>query len=265
MQSVDMSKGTPKDSSQSESDLGELSNRFSEIEQNANQARHRHGTSTTEDHKMMPRSSPYRIRYNGLSHSSTTGDLGERSTAPLNSGIDSATGTDIEEDEPVWVRRDMSNERPLLGRSTSCAERPSRTNRVNFSDSCQSDDELKSDYEKKPLTRGKTLPLSRGRSIMKKLNSIRKKNKPPYSNAQRKQDTITRLIIQSCRKEKALFTRRQMVVEWQTIASVIDRLLFWIFLTATGVCYFVILFLIPYTMPTFPDDLNASNIIRRNS
>ena len=61
-----------------------------------------------------------------------------------------------------------------------------------------------------------------------------------------------------CQKKAALLERRQIVVEWQTIATVVDRLLFWLFLVGTVVAYLVILFLIPYTKPGFNEDDNNS-------
>ncbi|CAD5112096.1 DgyrCDS1336 [Dimorphilus gyrociliatus] len=59
-------------------------------------------------------------------------------------------------------------------------------------------------------------------------------------------DTIAKLVVAICRKEQALVSRKEMIVEWQTIATVIDRLLFWIFLMATVLSYVIVLLVIPY-------------------
>ena len=58
----------------------------------------------------------------------------------------------------------------------------------------------------------------------------------------------------ACRKRKALARRKLIVSEWQTIAMIIDQLLFWVFLTATVVAYLVIIVIAPYTKPSLSDD-----------
>ena len=52
-----------------------------------------------------------------------------------------------------------------------------------------------------------------------------------------------------CKKLNALRDRKRAIVEWQTIAKVIDRILFWIFLICTLTAYVVILIYFPYTKP----------------
>ena len=72
---------------------------------------------------------------------------------------------------------------------------------------------------------------------------------------------IPRLEIE-CPKKAALVERRQMVVEWQTIAAVVDRLLFWIFLLGTLVAYVVILYITPRTKPVYKAFDDGYNILR---
>ena len=58
----------------------------------------------------------------------------------------------------------------------------------------------------------------------------------------------------ACRKRKALARRKLIVSEWQTIAMIVDQLLFWLFLTATVVAYLVIIVIAPYTKPSLSED-----------
>lgn len=81
----------------------------------------------------------------------------------------------------------------------------------------------------------------------------------------RKQQTISNHVVDSCQKEMALMSRREMVVEWQTIATVVDRLLFWIFLIGTIVAYIVILIIVPGSKPTFDDGVLPIHLLKRNS
>ena len=71
----------------------------------------------------------------------------------------------------------------------------------------------------------------------------------------------------SCPKQVALLERRQMVVEWQTIAAVVDRLLFWLFLFGTIAAYVIILFLIPGMKPDYSAQENMAPAaeLNRNS
>ncbi|KAK2146415.1 hypothetical protein LSH36_610g01033 [Paralvinella palmiformis] len=65
-----------------------------------------------------------------------------------------------------------------------------------------------------------------------------------------------------CNKHAALMSRREIVVEWQTMALVIDRLLFWIFLMATLIAYVVILFIMPYSKPKYIDNNSPMRILK---
>ena len=80
-----------------------------------------------------------------------------------------------------------------------------------------------------------------------------------------KGDQFARIVAKSCRREQSLALRKEIVVEWQTIATVIDRLLFWIFLLATVVAYLVILVFVPMTKPDFPNDMPAIHAFVRNT
>ena len=78
-------------------------------------------------------------------------------------------------------------------------------------------------------------------------------------------DHFAMIVAKSCRREQSLALRKEIVVEWQTIATVIDWLLFWIFLLATIVAYLVILVFVPMTKPDFPNDMPAIHAFVRNT
>jgi len=50
-----------------------------------------------------------------------------------------------------------------------------------------------------------------------------------------------------CHRAHALFVWKRAIVEWRAMSAVIDRLLFFIFLAATAVVYFVIFVVVPVT------------------
>lgn len=81
----------------------------------------------------------------------------------------------------------------------------------------------------------------------------------------RKQATLATLVAQTCRREKALVARREMVVEWQIIATVIDRLLFWMFLIITIAAYLIILVCEPYSKPLRQENGLPIRILSNNS
>ena len=98
---------------------------------------------------------------------------------------------------------------------------------------------------------------------------VNKRSTLPIINADDGLDAFDDLLAKQdnsaqCNKHVKLVARREIVVEWQTMAMVIDRLLFWIFLLATVVAYIVILFIIPYSKPTYPDDLLPIRILKRS-
>ena len=81
----------------------------------------------------------------------------------------------------------------------------------------------------------------------------------------RKQETLANMVAQTCRREKALVARREMVVEWQIIATVIDRLLFWMFLLITIAAYLIILVLEPYSKPVRIDNGLPTRLLSTNA
>ena len=54
-------------------------------------------------------------------------------------------------------------------------------------------------------------------------------------------------VSPGCSKQKALHSRKETIVEWQIIATVLDRLLFWIFLLGTIGSFIVIILVAPKT------------------
>lgn len=68
-----------------------------------------------------------------------------------------------------------------------------------------------------------------------------------------------------CVKAVAMATRKQAIAEWQVMSTIIDRLLFWIFLLATVVAYLVILVGLPLlkTESNDYDTINASTVSQR--
>jgi len=53
-----------------------------------------------------------------------------------------------------------------------------------------------------------------------------------------------------CSKARALAARKHVIVTWQVMATVIDRLLFWIFFVGTVLAYLIILVFMPMTKTT---------------
>ena len=60
-----------------------------------------------------------------------------------------------------------------------------------------------------------------------------------------------------CVKKLALARRRRLMCEWQALATIIDRLLFWVFLIGTALAYLLIVILAPYTKSKVPGDFVA--------
>jgi len=69
-----------------------------------------------------------------------------------------------------------------------------------------------------------------------------------YDDASRALISVTE--ARACPMAKALADRKRAVVEWQSMAAVLDRLLFWIFLVATFIAYIVILVIVPALKPS---------------
>ena len=78
-------------------------------------------------------------------------------------------------------------------------------------------------------------------------------------------DTLPASPSSACRKEHALAWRKETILEWQTMALVVDRLLFWIFLIFTVVAYLIILIILPYTKQLPPVDARSEPLLPTNS
>ncbi|XP_074653007.1 neuronal acetylcholine receptor subunit alpha-10-like [Tubulanus polymorphus] len=61
-----------------------------------------------------------------------------------------------------------------------------------------------------------------------------------------------------CQRQNELMKQKVVIAEWQRIAAVIDRLLFWAYFVGTIVSYVVILFIIPGSKPGL-NDQNPNN------
>ena len=68
-----------------------------------------------------------------------------------------------------------------------------------------------------------------------------------------------------CKKQFALLERKRVIVEWQSVATVIDRVLFWVFLIGTGIAYLVILVIVPHTKPEEEADLAKTRALNKLS
>ena len=182
--------------------------------------------------------------------------------SPVMSPLPSApTEEEEEEEEVVWLRREEVNQEPLLKKSktsSSQSNRPRRTVQQHYKN--QSFEEiLPVDDHNDDVTNTSSLPSMPRRGILKHGGRNHK------SRAKTKGDEFARIVAKSCRREQSLALRKEIVVEWQTIATVIDRLLFWIFLLATIIAYLVILVFVPMTKPDFPKDMPAIHAFVRNS
>lgn len=118
---------------------------------------------------------------------------------------------DETEDEPVWIRRSS----PLPSRRTERTRRRPDHHHQRRSSKAAGDCDLH-----------KELPI-----IETSLDDVCRR------------DDVNRDSV--CGKAVAMATRKQAIAEWQIMATVIDRLLFWVFLLATVVTYLVILVGLP--------------------
>lgn len=236
-----------------DSDVGELSKRFSLIE-----------AESTSANLRTPASSRYFAATNTLlPPTAARTELLTPETALLTPGVTVQSGddstTELEEEEPIWQRREPSRHRtdkqsgknshtkftriPTTEEDTD-NERPTRwpvnnKNSVNWSSDNHQDN--KEAGGEKSTKRGKK-----------------------EARTKHKQETLANLVVHVCRREKALMNRKEIVVEWQTIATVLDRLMFWVFLTATLVCYIIILFVIPSMKPHSQAHVEQTRILRRD-
>ena len=192
----------------------------------------------------------------------------------------SAEEEDEDEEEVVWLRREEVNQEPLLKKSKSSLS-PSSSSSTFHSNKQKQNKQFKQvqqhyrnhsfeeilpaddDYNHHitditTSSAGLSSKMPR-RGILKRGGGNRR------ARAKAKCDHFARIVARSCRREQSLALRKEIVVEWQTIATVIDRLLFWIFLLATVVAYLVILVFVPMTKPDFPSDMPAIHAFVRNT
>ena len=70
-------------------------------------------------------------------------------------------------------------------------------------------------------------------------NTTKNKNRKLKTDAQRSRTP------EVCRTRSALYQRKLIVAEWQQIASVVDRVLFWFYFISTVASYILILVVVP--------------------
>lgn len=167
-------------------------------------------------------------------------------------------GEEEEEEEPVWLKRDS-----ILQKEQEALVKKQQNNR-----------ESKDKSNKKSKTNAKSKSKSKSKDKASDKDNVNTKFQDDlrkcaladpglefFLNCGR-HDILAGLVSDACRKEKALAERRAMIVEWQTIATVIDRLLFWIFLIGTLAAYVIILFAMPWTKPSLPDDVTPFHVLK---
>jgi hypothetical protein len=60
--------------------------------------------------------------------------------------------------------------------------------------------------------------------------------------------------IEICDKKIEFMRQKVIIAEWQRIAAVVDRLLFWIYFFGTIIAYVTILFIVPSSKPTIASE-----------
>ncbi len=185
-----------------------------------------------------------------------------------------------EEEEVVWLRRDEVNQEPLLKRDKDTSPiNPENYKNMSFEDIAPADEGSEDSSSAIWEQSAKGRKVRKG--ILKKHHGEKSKKRrrkgPSYKGGTKKQDrsneqkqrqkqeSLEMAVIETCRKEQALALRKEVVVEWQTIATVVDRLLFWLFFFATVIAYLVILVFVPWTKPEFPNDLPAIHAFIKTS
>ena len=216
----------------------------------------------------------------GVSSNSGVGDRPNRKesliaamASPIMTSV-SPEEEEEEEEEVVWLRREEVNQEPLLKKSKSSLS--SSSSSTFHSNKQKHNKQLKpvqqhyknhsfdeilpaDDHHITEITSSPGLSKMPRRGILKRGGGNRR------ARSKAKCDQFARIVAKSCRREQSLALRKEIVVEWQTIATVIDRLLFWIFLLATVVAYLVILVFVPMTKPDFPNDMPAIHAFVRNT
>ena len=153
---------------------------------------------------------------------------------------------DNPEPEPVWLRRDTLTEHQV---------------QFNVIDDLENKPVYPSDDEKVD----DELVILPGEMYSRRCKDLRNSEQIERVRRERKQDTVANFVVETCQKEQALTTRKEMIVEWQTIATIIDRLLFWIFFIGTVVAYIVILICVPNSKPSYTDEIIPLHLLKRVS
>ncbi len=164
---------------------------------------------------------------------------------------------DDDEDEPVWKRREsFEEERKRLVRATLNKTLQYQRNGINshFHTELQYENPYmmsgpvsSRQPDRRPLC-GETSLHAKSRS--KKGDCSKPKSK--YKDANDTPDSNAEAC--ACAKTQTLLARKKIIVEWQTIATIMDRFLFWLFLMGTVVAYIVILVVVPSEKPIAYDE-----------
>lgn len=279
----DVGEGRPPGRiSRSDKDVEKLSRRFANLTPVASGS----GASSGEPSQYEAGTSDYARALNGYQHNVRDGAQGTSgyarpgtslvtsaspimSTFMTSSAIPSAPPEEEEEEEEVvWVRRDEVNQEPLLKKSknqVSSYKTPQPYRNQSFDEIISSPEETRHPRPRDVTSsrRPQTPPTSvhHRRGILKR--GGRPRDHSAEARSKHQNDQFAKLVAKTCRREQSLALRKETVVEWQTIATVIDRLLFWVFLLATIAAYLVILVFVPMTKPDFPKDIpNVHAFIR---
>ena len=244
--------------SPSDSDLDDLSRRFTR--------QTHHVVNTSQREALVHRNrNGIQPSVSGLQNVAMAPDPPQHPLATC-AAAGASSGVLEEEDEPVWLPRDLSRETTSSGSAVGdqvrfhvrddIEEMTSRRHAYNANNGAC----CRTEAEVAVLTTLNDDRFHHPRHLTRPLPS-----QVDAARMRRKQETLSNLVADSCQKEKALISRKEMVVEWQTIATVIDRLLFWIFLLGTIVAYIVILIVVPGSKPTYTDDILPIHLLKRNS
>ena len=128
------------------------------------------------------------------------------------------------EAEVIWIRRDEVY--PELCNPKTMSFELSETANANHCNSQVVSKDTYKDRDRRP----------------RKLGNARKSHSGKPKRAQR---VLSRNANNANNSRNDLYMRKLIVAEWQRIAAVIDRLLFWIYVLGTIVSYIIILFVIP--------------------
>lgn len=95
------------------------------------------------------------------------------------------------------------------------------------------------------------------------INNNRNETKTPESNSIQPEEEIElNLNAIQCKTRNELLRRKLIVAEWQRIATVVDRVLFWFYFLATLASYLVILIFVPNSKYSeWSDTINHNSVI----